>query len=80
MLDFQKTTFDTAFNAAILHQDQTEKMTSSFLDKTPGVPKEARNAIDEWVKAYKKGCDDYKKMIDDSFKKMETFFSEAGKA
>ena len=79
MLDFQKTTFDTTFNAVIPLQDQTEKMTSSFLDQTPGFPKEARNAINEWVKAYKKGCDDYKKMIDDSFDNMGKFFAEPEK-
>jgi hypothetical protein len=79
MLDFQKTTFDNAFNAAILLQDQAEKMASSFLDKTIGFPAEARNAIDEWVKAYKKGREDYKKMIFDGFENMGMFFAEPEK-
>jgi hypothetical protein len=79
MLDFQKTTFDNAFNTVILIQDQTEKMTSSFLNQAPGFPKEGQNTINEWANAFKKGRDDFKKAVDESFEKMETFFSESGK-
>lgn len=74
LLDFQKTTFDNAFNTVILIQDQTEKRASSFLDRTPWFPKEGQNTINEWANAFKKGRDDFKKVVDESFEKMETFF------
>lgn len=79
MLDFQKTTFENAFNAVILLQDQTEKMAFSFLDQTPWFPEEGQKTINEWVNAFKKGRDDFKKAVDEGIEKMETFFSKSGK-
>ncbi|UCD31481.1 MAG: hypothetical protein JSW04_10580 [Desulfobacterales bacterium] len=75
MIDFQKTTFDNAFQAVVVQQNQTEKMTNTMLDQTVWLPKEGRKAIDEWVKAYKKGRENFKKSVDDNFKKVEDLFA-----
>ena len=75
VIDLQKTAFDNAFNAMVMLQDQTEKMTSSLLGQVPGLPEEAKKAINEWVKAYKKGREDFKKAVDENFKKAEGFFA-----
>jgi hypothetical protein len=79
MISLQKTTFDNAFNAMILIQDQTEKMASTLLDQTPWLPKEGQKTINEWTAAFKKGRDDFKKAVDESFEKMEAFLPEYGK-
>jgi hypothetical protein len=39
-------------------------------------PEEGKKAVIEWMKAYKKGCDDFKNIVDENFKKVETFFNE----
>ncbi len=78
MIDFQKATFDNTFNAMAMLQEQTEKMANMFLNQTQGIPEEGKKAIDEWVKAYKKGREDFKKSADDSFKKVEDFFANIG--
>ena len=75
MINFQKTTFDNAFQAVVVLQNQTEKMTNNMLEQTVWLPKEGRKAIDEWVKAYKKGRENFKKSVDDNFKKVEDLFA-----
>jgi len=79
MIDFQKATFDNTFNAMTLLQEQAERMANMFLGQTQEIPEEGRKAINEWVKTYKKGREDFRKSVDDSFKKVEDYFADAGK-
>lgn len=79
MIDFHKATFDNTFNAMSILQEQTERMVNMFLEQSPWVPEEGRQAISEWVKAYKKGRTAFKETVDDSYKKVDDFFSGIGK-
>jgi hypothetical protein len=36
--------------------------------------------VQEWIKAYKKGGQEFKSAVDESFKKVEDFFVEAAKS
>jgi len=74
MVDFHKATFDNTFNAMSIMQEQTERMVGMFLEQSPWVPEEGKKAIQDWVKAYKKGRSDFKTSANDSFKKVEDFF------
>ncbi len=80
MIDFYKTTFDNSFNAQILILEQMERMTSMFLAQTPVFPEEGKKVLNEWLKAYKKSFEDFKKSVDENFKRVETFFGEGGKS
>jgi polyhydroxyalkanoate synthesis regulator phasin len=80
MIDFQKTTFDNTFNAMVLLQEQAESMSSTILDQATWMPEEGRKAINDWLKAYKKGREDFKKGVDENFKRVEDFFSTFDKA
>ena len=73
MIDYQKSTFNNVFNAMNMLQEQSEKMTMTFLEQSPAVPETGKNSIKEWNQAVKKGCEDFKKIVDDNFNKMETF-------
>jgi polyhydroxyalkanoate synthesis regulator phasin len=75
MIDFHKATFDNTFNAMEMLQEQTEKMVNTLLDQSTWLPEEGKKAINEWVKAYKKGREDFRKAVDENFKKVEDFFS-----
>ncbi len=75
VLDFNKTTFDNTFHAMNVVQDQIEKMVNSMVDQNPWVPEEGKKAIHEWVGACKKGSEDYKKLVDDNFTKVESYFN-----
>ena len=81
MIDFQKTTFDNTFNAMVLLQEQAEGMANTLLDQATWMPEEGKKAINDWVGAYKKGREDFKKGVDETFKRVEDFFAsfEKGK-
>jgi hypothetical protein len=75
MIDFQKTTFDNSFSAMVMLQEQTERMANTLLDQATWMPEEGKKVVNDWVKAYKKGREDFKKVVDDNFKMVETFFA-----
>lgn len=77
MIDFNKSSFDNTFTAMMLLQEQSEKMVSSFLSQANWLPEEARKTLDEWLASYKKGRDDFKKIVDESFQKVEEYFAKA---
>ena len=77
--DFYKSTFNNTFNAMMMLQEQTEKVMNMYVEQTTGFPEEGKKAINEWIKAYKKGSADFKSAVDESFKRLEGFFAEPAK-
>ncbi len=77
MIAFQKSTSENVFNAMNMLQGQSEKMTMTFLEQSPVVPETGKKSVKEWNQTVKKGCEDFKKIVDDNFNKMETLFSGA---
>ncbi len=70
-IDFNQTTFQNAYDAGVLFQDQVERMATSMLDQATWMPDEGRKAIDTYVDAYKSGREQLKLYVDDSFKRAE---------
>ena len=75
MIEFQKTTFDNTFGAMVMMQEQTERMANTLLAQATWLPEEGKKAINDWVKAYKEGRENFKKTVDENFKKVEDFFA-----
>lgn len=76
VLDFNKASFDNTFQSLMVVQGQTEKMLSTMLEQNAMMPEEAKKALQDWVESYKKGCEDYKKLVDDSFEKVLAIFDK----
>ena len=74
MVEFNKSTFDNSFKAMVMLQEQTEKMVNTMLGQATWLPEEGKKALKDWVKSYKKCRDAFKKLVDESFKKVEDFF------
>jgi hypothetical protein len=74
MIQLNKTVFENTFNSMAMLQDQMEKATNNFLEQASWLPAEGKKVIEEWVKAYKKGRENFKSSVDESYKKVETFF------
>ena len=74
-IQFNKTAFDNTFSALTMVGEQNEKMLNTFLEHAAWIPEEGRKAIDEWLKTYRKGTDDFKKMVDDAYAKVESFLN-----
>jgi hypothetical protein len=79
MITFNKTAFDNSFNALVTLQEQTEKMVNTFLDQATWLPEEGKKVTLDWIQAYKKGCEDFKKVVDENFKRVEDFMATSGK-
>jgi hypothetical protein len=79
MIDFQKATFDNTFNAMVLLQDQTERMVGTFMEQATFLPEEGKKMMRDWAQAFKKGREEFKAAVDESFGKVEAYFAEAGK-
>ena len=80
MIDFYKTSFDNSFSAMMMLQEQMERMTNMYWGQMVNLPDEAKKGLADWTKSYKKNCEDFKKMMDESFKKLESFVAEAEKS
>jgi hypothetical protein len=76
MLDFNKSAFENSFNAMVMLQEQAERAGSTILDQATWLPEEGRKAVQDWVGAFKKGREDFKAMIDENYKRVESYFSE----
>ena len=79
MITFNKTAIDNSFNALVTLQEQTEKMVNAFLDQATWLPEEGKKVTLDWIQAYKKGCEDLKKVVDENFKRVEDFIASSGK-
>lgn len=79
MIQFNKSAFDNSYNAMEMFRNQNEKIANSLLDQATWVPAGGIKAINEWMKVYKKGCDDFKKAVDQNYKNAEDLFSGSGK-
>lgn len=75
MIQFNKTAYDNSFNAMTMVYEQNEKIVNTFLEQATWLPENGKKAITDWLQAYQTGCADFKKMVDDSYQKVEDFFS-----
>lgn len=76
MIQFNKTAFDNSFSAMAMVYQQNEKMVDTFLGQASWMPEEGKKAIKDWITAYNTGCDDFKKLVDDSYAKVEAYFDQ----
>ena len=79
MIDFQKATFDNTFEAMVLLQDQTERMAATFMEQATFFPEEGKKMVRDWVQTFKKGREEFKKAVDESFAKVEAYFTQTAK-
>ena len=79
MLDFNRTTFDNTFGAMCLLQEQSEKMMNTFVEKADWIPSEGKKAIADMAAIFRKGCNEFKKAVDENFVKAQAYFDQAEK-
>jgi hypothetical protein len=67
MIDFQKTSFSSMYDAVATLQDQAVDAVDTMLDQTTWLPEEGRKAIRSWVDACQEERDRFKTYVDDGF-------------
>lgn len=73
-LDYQKAAFDAGYNTLVILQGQVEKMTTEMWEKA-NLPEDTVKALETTLSEYRKTRDDMKKMLDDSFSKLESMLN-----
>ena len=76
MIDFNKSAYENAFKNMNMLQEQMEKVINLYIDQASGMSEEGKKAAKEWASMYLKGFEDYRKLVDENFKKLEAFFQE----
>ena len=69
-LEYQKAAFDAGYNTMVILQGQVEKLTTDLWSKS-SAPQETLTALETTLSEYKKRRDDLKKIVDESFSKLE---------
>lgn len=76
MIAFNKAVSDNHFRALTATHEQTERMVRQIFDKSPLLPEEGKKAVADWMKTYKKVCDDFKSRVDHNFQEAEKYFGQ----
>jgi hypothetical protein len=80
IIAFNKAAFDNGFDALAVLQYHSEKIMNIFLEKANLFPEEGKIMLADWMGAFKKGEQNFKDSIDDSFDAMEQFFVDCASA
>jgi hypothetical protein len=57
----------------MMWQEQMERLGTMYWGQMVNLPEEAKKDLTEWTTSCKKNCAEYKKVMDDNFKKLESF-------
>jgi len=78
-IDFQKTAFNSWYNAMTMVQDQAVAAVETMMNQTSLVPEDGRQAIKSWVSACQEERNRFKSYVDDSFSGLENRFTKKSK-
>ena len=82
MVDLYKAMFASGLNIMSTIQDYTERTVYSSLEKSPWLPGDSRVLVEEWLKACRKGYDDFQTGAKEGLRAYEEAFAapEKGEA
>ena len=73
VIDFQKNSFSSIFDAVATLQDQTVNAVDTVLDQTTWLPDDGRKAIQSWVDVCQEERGRFKSYVDDGFNGLEKY-------
>lgn len=79
MVEFQKAIFDNNFSTMGMVQEQGESMIKMSLEQAAWLPENGKKVVNEWLMGYKQGREDFKRIVDGNFKRIEALFNEKEK-
>ena len=79
MMQMNKMAFDNSYMMMMSTYEQNKLMLNNFLNQASGMPAEGRKAIGDWLQAYRKGCEELKRMADEGYAMVEKYMSQAAK-
>ena len=80
IMQTNKMAFDYNYTMMMSAYEQNKLMFHAFLNQsTNEIPAETKSAIEEWLQAYRKGCDDLKRMTDEGYRLVDKSLSSVNK-
>jgi len=80
IMQTNKMAFDYNYTMMMSAYEQNKLMFYTFLNQsTDEIPAETKSAIEEWLQAYRKGCDDLKRMTDEGYRLVDKSLSSVNK-
>jgi predicted outer membrane protein len=79
MMEMNKLAFDNSYLMMMGTYEQNKLMLSNFIDQAAGLPADGKKAIEDWLQAYRKGCEELKKMADEGYRMVAKQLDSAGK-
>jgi hypothetical protein len=74
MIQFNKSAYDNGIKGIEMMSEQNEKIVDTLLDNAVWMPAEGKKAVKDWMSAYRSGYEEFKKMVDDNYTKVEGYF------
>jgi len=78
VIHFYKTIFENSYNTVAMIQDQSEMFIKTMVEQSPWVTADGKKAITQWTGTYKKGREDFRKIVEDGYQKAEEFIDRIG--
>jgi len=78
-LNLSKVTFDNAFNAMLLLQEQVQRMIDIYFHQMLVFPEEGKKVADTWTEACTAHRDEFKKAVESNYEMLASFFKDAEK-
>lgn len=79
MMQTNKMAFDYNFTMMMATYEQNKLLLHTFLNQNTDIPAEAKSAIETWLQAYRRGCEDLKKITDDGYQVVEKCMTQGQK-
>jgi len=79
-IDFQKTAFNSWYNAVTMVQDQATSAVETMMNQTSLVPEDGRQAIKSWVNACQEERKRFKSYVEGSFSGLEKNLARESKS
>ena len=79
-IDFQKTAFNSWYNAVTMVQDQAAGAVETMMNQTSLVPEDGRQAIKTWLNACQEERNRFKSYVEDSFSGLEKHLAKESKS
>ena len=76
MILIHRSVFDNAFKNAALLQQQMEQAMDFYIERAAGLSDEGKKAFRDWAAMHRKAFEDYRKLVDENFAKLDYFFQD----
>jgi hypothetical protein len=78
VISFYKTVFENSYNTVSMIQDQSEMLMKTMVEQSPWITADGKKTLTQWTSSYKKGREDFKKIVEDGYQRAEEYIDKIG--